>query len=134
MSSVSKVKAPEPYRGALRLIIVLAAMGLLASPIILISSIMMFDAPGSIDMPITRYFAGGLLSIPLVAIACLISATLSLRRFSKRAFVVPVTFAVGWVIYMVIVNLVLNSVCDGEFDCQKAKPSTTAPVEKPSGL
>ncbi len=125
--------APEPYRTILLGLLAVSVIALTTSPMLVISSVMIFDAPGAIDSPITRAVAYGVIVTPAVALAGLIPVPIALRWFYRATFAVPVLIVGGWLLFNIAAHVALDRVCGGSFGCGKPEHSygTRAPASEP---
>jgi hypothetical protein len=102
------------------ILLIVGALGTLASPFAILAAPFLFDAPGSDKNPIMFYFLGGLLALPFVSIATIVASWKAARRGSRAGLAVAAVLVFGWAAYMAAVNYTLDVKCGGMFSCSPA--------------
>ncbi len=105
------------YLVGLLLVLAASIAALLATPVVLAPTIMIFDTPQAANNPIAIGFALCIACMPVVGLAGLILAPVTIWQFSKTSFLVLSIGLCVWLLTTLIMAYTLFFACSGSFVC-----------------
>ena len=97
---------------------VLAAFAMIPACVVAMLSVMMFDAPGSEDVPYTRALFLASAAAPFVLGATSALGLTAFRSFTPMRFRLALLLPAAWLAFAVAALVLLGAQCGGSFACR----------------
>ena len=105
-------------RAVLLLLYLLSCAVAAISPLFVLFTPFLFDAPGSAANPVTLMLLAAIVSLPLVALLVRFLTKRALADYSRRRLVIALALVFAWIAYAGIVAIALDASCDSLKGCE----------------